>query len=132
MRFAVQSNGSRIKLTSKSNALEALMQILADWAGLPDVTVYLYGSRVRGDNRPDSDVDVHLRFNSPWSTDFVSWWASENSDQFMTINETLPGQLHILDDVTEFEKTLRASLEASVPIHTYRNIRAISSPMKSV
>ena len=119
-------------MTSQCDELETLMRILADWADLSGVTVYLFGSRVRGDNRPDSDVDVHLRFNSPWSTDFVSWWVSENSDQFMTINETLPGQLHILDDVTEFEKTLRASLEASVPIHTYRNIRAISSPMKSV
>src|SRR5467141_1036155 len=40
----------------------ALAEVLAGWIGpAPAVpAVYLFGSRVRGDRRPDSDVDVRL------------------------------------------------------------------------
>src|SRR5439155_4441739 len=45
--------------------LEALAETLAEWIspapGIP--AVYLFGSRVRGDHRPDSDVDVRLHLH---------------------------------------------------------------------
>jgi predicted nucleotidyltransferase len=47
--------------------LVALAEILADWVEpAPSVpAVYLFGSRVRGDHRHDSDVDVRL-FLDEW------------------------------------------------------------------
>ncbi|MDF2435212.1 MAG: uncharacterized protein JWP44_4843, partial [Mucilaginibacter sp.] len=46
---------------------EALIRIIAAWAaGHPEVLeVVLFGSRARGDHRPDSDVDLAVRAASP-------------------------------------------------------------------
>ena len=48
-----------------SSELRALAEVLADWIepvlGVP--ALYLFGSRVRGDHRPDSDVDIRLFIN---------------------------------------------------------------------
>jgi predicted nucleotidyltransferase len=39
--------------------LQELAARMADWAHTHSVfTIYLFGSRVRGDHRPDSDLDV--------------------------------------------------------------------------
>jgi predicted nucleotidyltransferase len=45
-----------------NNELEALAETLAGWIdSTPAVpAVYLFGSRVRGNHRPDSDVDIRL------------------------------------------------------------------------
>jgi predicted nucleotidyltransferase len=48
-----------------NSELHALAEILAKWIepvpGIP--AIYLFGSRVRGDHRQDSDVDVRLYLN---------------------------------------------------------------------
>jgi predicted nucleotidyltransferase len=41
-----------------NDEVKQLARTLADWAADKSVTVFLFGSRVRGDHRPDSDVDV--------------------------------------------------------------------------
>jgi predicted nucleotidyltransferase len=38
------------------------MDILAEWAADAPVTVYLFGSRARGDHRPDTDVDLYIQY----------------------------------------------------------------------
>ena len=43
-----------------SDELKELASILAEWSRGHAVTVYLYGSRIRGDHQPDSDVDVRI------------------------------------------------------------------------
>jgi predicted nucleotidyltransferase len=60
--------------------IEHLAQILDDWvAPTPTIpSVYLFGSRVRGDHRPDSDVDVRLFLDEWRALDVASvrWWSS--------------------------------------------------------
>ena len=42
---------------------KAIARLLADWASpAPGVTIYFFGSRVRGDHGPASDVDVCIQF----------------------------------------------------------------------
>ena len=49
-------------MCSASQEVLDLAKIIADWsASAPNFTFYVFGSRVRGDNRPDSDVDLHYR-----------------------------------------------------------------------
>jgi predicted nucleotidyltransferase len=79
--------------------LLALARILADWIepapNLP--AVYLYGSRVRGDHHPNSDVDVRVLPNE-WrdlqEVD-VEWWTNENATDFAALRARLPGPLHL-------------------------------------
>jgi predicted nucleotidyltransferase len=72
-----------------SNDLKDLARLLADWAApASGVTVYLFGSRVRGDHKADSDVDSAFsgRTASPWATCFggmettqkTSWRSSQS------------------------------------------------------
>jgi predicted nucleotidyltransferase len=71
--------------------------VLADWvAPAPSVTIYLFGSRVRGDHRPDSDVDVVIDFENPQLVD-MKWWGAVNNDLFRSIDAALPGRLAILE-----------------------------------
>jgi Polymerase beta, Nucleotidyltransferase len=62
--------------------LRALAEILADWIepapGVP--VIYLFGSRARGDHRPDSDVDGRL-FLDEWrdvTMADMKWWDEQN------------------------------------------------------
>jgi hypothetical protein len=89
--------------------LEALAEILAQWVDeIPGVpAVYLFGSRVRGDHRPDSDVDVRLYLdewfpNTPnWSEDQKTrcWWAEQEGTNYAELKdalaELLSGPLHV-------------------------------------
>jgi len=78
--------------------LRALAEILADWMepapGIP--AVYLFGSRVRGDHRPDSDVDVRL-FLDEWNVCHRTreWWEAQNESGFAALKSRLPGPLAI-------------------------------------
>jgi hypothetical protein len=76
--------------------LHQLAEILARW--VDHVTcvpaVYLFGSRVRGDHRPDSDVDVRL-FLDNWKPNRESmlWWDEQNNTDFAELRGQLPGSL---------------------------------------
>lgn len=80
--------------------LPALAEILAQWVddvpGLP--AVYLFGSRVRGDHKPNSDVDVWLDIVN-WKDDptgsTISWWEVQNETDFAELKSKLPGPLQI-------------------------------------
>ncbi|QOZ34438.1 nucleotidyltransferase domain-containing protein [Bradyrhizobium sp. CCBAU 53421] len=79
--------------------LPALAGILADWLeparNIP--AVYLFGSRVRGDHRPNSDVDLRL-FIDEWRNlerADMDWWAKENETDFALLKSRLPGPLAI-------------------------------------
>ena len=78
--------------------LQALAEILAQWVdevpGIP--AIYLFGSRVRGDHRPDSDVDVRVYF-SEWDACDVTtqWWGKQNLTEFAELKARLPGPLKI-------------------------------------
>ena len=65
--------------------LQALASIVTKWVdevpGVP--AVYLFGSRVRGDHRPDSDVDIRVYLRD-WVTDSATaiWWLQQNQTDF--------------------------------------------------
>lgn len=81
------------------NGLVDLARILADWVEeAPGFEIYLFGSRVRGDHRPNSDVDVVIPIpRKPSEMDFM-WWSDVNEDNFKSINAVLPGPLKILEN----------------------------------
>jgi Polymerase beta, Nucleotidyltransferase len=82
-----------------STELRALAEVLAKWIEpAPTVpAVYLFGSRVRGDHRPDSDVDVRLFLNE-WKDPCpatMTWWGEQNDSNFAELKSRLPGSLSI-------------------------------------
>src|SRR5471030_3254927 len=85
--------------------LAALAGILVDWIEpAPSVpAVYVFGSRVRGDHRPDSDVDVRLFLNE-WKTldrSTMQWWGEQNETDFAALKARLPGRLEIHREQTD-------------------------------
>jgi predicted nucleotidyltransferase len=78
--------------------LPALAEIIADW--IDDAPgfkrIYLFGSRVRGDDRQDSDVDLRI-FMREFEGDQPStdWWCEQVDSDFGDINRRLPGRLAI-------------------------------------
>jgi len=79
-----------------------LAETLDAWfQNIPCVTnVYLFGSRVRGDHRPDSDVDLHIDFD--FGKDLTAWILANDND-FHELKQELPGPLSIhieIGDVT--------------------------------
>lgn len=87
--------------TSTEPTLFGLASIFNEWiAPAPGVdAVYLFGSRVRGDNRPDSDVDVRL-YRERWGGDDATakWWTEQNDEDFRALKARLPGRLEIHAD----------------------------------
>ena len=84
--------------------LIALARVLREWIepapGVP--VVYLFGSRVRGDHRPDSDVDVRV-FPSTFKGDDATsdWWDRENDTCHAELKAKLPGPLALHRDATD-------------------------------
>src|SRR5271168_82818 len=96
--------------------LRALAEAVAVWVDdVPGISsVYLFGSRVRGDHRPDSDVDLRLYLDE-WGTDnrTTEWWTRENMDDFAALKARLPGPLAIhreaSDDADDAIKAARTN-----------------------
>lgn len=81
-----------------SAALKRLAATLAEWSAGTNFTIYLFGSRVRGDHRLDSDVDVVIPLPTAPADVDVLWWSAINNDLFASIDAKLPGKLHILEN----------------------------------
>ena len=78
-------------MTNLRNDLRGLASVLADWAaGAPGFSLYLFGSRIRGDHRPDSDVDVSVEFAAIGDMEMQT---ANNEDLFAGIDARLPGKL---------------------------------------
>lgn len=112
--------------------LRALAEAVADWVDdVPGISsVYLFGSRVRGDHRPDSDVDLRLYLDE-WGTDnrTTEWWTRENMDDFAALKARLPGQLAIhreaSDDADDAIKAARTN-----PVLVVRKAVCVWTPRK--
>ena len=110
-----------------TDELRELARILADWAEpARGATLYLYGSRVRGDHRPDSDVDVCFDWHGPCEAADLDWWTSNNQEDFATINTMLPGKLQIL----ELNDPLKNKIVTATVVHEDRNVRCVRLPRK--
>jgi nucleotidyltransferase-like protein len=73
--------------------LEQLVNVLAQWLEPAEgFHAYLFGSRVRGDHRPDSDVDVRIFLKDCQPThESAEWWTRQNETDFAAVKELLPG-----------------------------------------
>ena len=75
-----------------SDELKAVAERLADWVEpAPGVTVYLFGSRVRGDHQPNSDVDVRLYPDELANCEAaMQWWAAQNTSALRNSKRDFP------------------------------------------
>jgi predicted nucleotidyltransferase len=55
----------------------------------------LFGSRVRGDHRPDSDVDIWFDYKNDLevTNGTVAWWIEKQESEFASLKRILPGSL---------------------------------------
>ena len=92
---------------TKADELTALAKTLAKWlepAG--GFTAYLFGSRVRGNHRTDSDIDVRIFLeNCKPDEAGTAWWTEQNQTDFAAVKAQLKaqlaGQLHIHRETTD-------------------------------
>ncbi len=105
-----------------SAELRELARLLADWAvPAPNTTLYLFGSRVRGDYGPTSDVDLCVDFGKHPDTADVHWWTINSAKDFAAIKPLLPGPLKILERQDDWWWRV---VSAQV-VHQDRNVRCI-------
>ena len=117
-----------------SAELSDLAEILAEWIkpapGVP--AIYLFGSRVRGDHRPDSDVDVRLFLNE-WksvSDATMRWWGEQNESDFADVKSRLPGPLAIhREEWDEADAAIREGRES--PVLTVGRVVCVWTPRKA-
>jgi predicted nucleotidyltransferase len=101
--------------------LADLARKLADWAALAKgTTVYLYGSRVRGDHKPDSDIDLCIEFPKPTKAD-IGWWSANNKDDFATIATSLGARIEIL----ERNSPIRTDVLLAPVVYQDRTVRCV-------
>ena len=108
-----------------SAELVALARKIADWAHA-DMTIYVYGSRVRGDHRADSDVDMHYVLPARPSREFTLWWTEQNLQDFADLSRVLPGPPQFL----ERNDPLDRKIEDGTVVHRDRNVICICRPPK--
>jgi predicted nucleotidyltransferase len=117
-------------MSATNDELAVLAEILAKWAdGAPGVKeVYLFGSRVRGDHRPDSDVDVRLYLDD-WKlcSATLDWWEIQNQTDFAELKACLPGPLAIHREKTdEADKHIQQAKQN--PVLRVRKIICVWTP----
>ncbi|MCC8948208.1 nucleotidyltransferase domain-containing protein [Bradyrhizobium sp. Arg62] len=70
--------------------LQRVMEILAEWAADAPLTIYVYGSRVRGDHRPDSDVDLYAAYIDGQEVAGDQWYERERATDYAKLRKCLP------------------------------------------
>jgi predicted nucleotidyltransferase len=117
-----------------SNELAALAEIIGKWLDdAPGVPVaYLFGSRVRGDHRPDSDVDLRL-YLQDWTLDAetMRWWMHQNDTDFAELKAKLPGPLALHRETSD---AADAAIKAgrATPVLTVRKVVCVWTPARAV
>lgn len=99
--------------------IETLVSELLPWAGkMPSITFYIYGSRVRGDHRPDSDVDIFF------DTDCATWGdLVEVQDR-----DGFPEKYKCLYDQSQESPELRAMIRLAPVRYRSGNITCVLMP----
>lgn len=90
------------------------------------MTIYLFGSRVRSDNRANSDVDIYIDTGNP-SDQAVWWFMEQEKTGYAELKALLPGPLGLLDreDSEMAEKVVSGQL-----VHSDRNVKCVWMPAK--
>ena len=117
--------------------LPTLAEAVAKWADdLPCVwRVYLYGSRVRGDARPNSDVDVFVQSpQAGMTSECLRWWLMPPEECFGPLWTALqPLDLHLgylMDDPAR-EWVQSAAWDPARIVLQVRKVVCLWTPPKS-
>ena len=75
--------------------LRDLASIVGDWAAPASnsLTVYIFGSRVRGDHRVSSDVDIYMHVTSVVDDAALAWHCHQQTTSYAELRPLLPGPL---------------------------------------
>jgi predicted nucleotidyltransferase len=104
--------------------LAALAKTLADWAApAPTALIYLYGSRVRGDHKATSDVDICVEFPKAGTAD-VQWWTQVNNDEFRAVSQQVGARIEVL----ERNSLIRSKVTGAQVVYQDRNVRCVWLP----
>ena len=108
------------------DALDSVMGAIARWAE-PAVgfTFYVFGSRVRGAHRADSDVDLYVK-KGGFDDATVRWWCDQNASDFAALKGVLPGRLEIVEEPV----SLISAIQDAPPYRTMANVIAVLLPPK--
>jgi hypothetical protein len=118
---------------TKADELTALAETLAKWLEpASGFKAYLFGSRVRGDHRRDSDVDVRI-FLEDCKPDAAGtrWWTDQNQTDFAAVKAQLPGPLKIHRDTPgDADRHIRAG--AKNPVMTIGRLVVVADPAEVI
>jgi predicted nucleotidyltransferase len=120
--------------TVVNDELRRLVRTLANWIEpAPSIpAVYLFGSRVRGDHRPNSDVDIRVFF-SEWGGVIdvrdMNWWQNQNATDFVELKRLLPGPLALHCDSSDNADTAILAGRKS-PVFVCRRVVCVFTPPK--
>jgi predicted nucleotidyltransferase len=102
--------------------LKELTRAIADWAADAPliVSIFVFGSRVRGDHRPDDDVDICIDYGGS-SNEIAAWRARNEETDYAALKSVLPGPLKL----APYELIARGSI-----VHWDRNVYCLWLPPK--
>jgi Nucleotidyltransferase domain len=107
--------------------LKELVEIFVKWARpAKGAKVYLFGSRVRGDHEPDSDVDMIVDFVTA-TDEATDWWTATNGIHFADLAAELPGPVH---NPRQYTEELLRTVRASKVIFQQANVYCVWTPPK--
>jgi predicted nucleotidyltransferase len=112
-----------------SDELKTLAETVARWVDdVPGISrVYLFGSRVRGDHRSDSDVDLRLFVDDMGNDNETTiWWDRQNESEFAELKGHLPGPLGLHRDPEDFD----GDIKRGNPVLIRRKVWCIATPPK--
>ena len=114
-----------------SDELVELARGLADWsAAATGLTIYLFGSRVRGDHRPDSDIDILIDIKvGSISHKAAVWYTKVHDDGFAAKGFDLPGPIRPLDNM---DLQMSELIRRGPVVHIDRNVRCVLLPPKPI
>jgi predicted nucleotidyltransferase len=99
--------------------LKALADAVSTWvdevSGVKEI--YIFGSRVRGDHRPDSDVDIRVFVDQLANdTQTTVWWTDQHATCFADLKVLLPGPLGMHDRSENFDKDILNQLNVVLTV----------------
>jgi len=95
--------------------MDEIKNDIIDWAIKNPLIlkVYIFGSRVRGDNRQDSDLDIALEISKlPGDNNIVATFTGEQSIWVMELQKKIPFKidlecLNLDDDITDVKLAIK-------------------------